>query len=135
MHRKKFLLEMLLYSAWLPLSILLISFYRFYSFHPDGNALAADLVPMLVNFIYLFLIALPSAVPVTIALRLIYRRTKITAFAVGAVTVPLATFAGLVGGLLGPLGIFLYVQVAGLPAWIALGTLVLIGNIRNRKKV
>ena len=125
---------MLLYSAWLPLSILLISFYRFYSFHPDAM-LWQPFSTNASEFLYLFLIALPSAVPVTIALRLIYRRTKITAFAVGAITVPLATFAGLVGGLLGPLGIFLYVQVAGLPAWIALGTLVLIGNIRNRKKV
>ena len=138
MRKAKFLLKMLLYSAWLPLSIILIAFYRFFGwfpiFHPESDALAVDSMPMLWDFIYLLLITLPSAVPVTIAMLLIYRRTRITALIVGAITVPIATFAGLVGGLLGPLGVFLYVQAAGLPAWITLGILALIRIVRNRSK-
>ena len=130
----KFLLKALLYSVWLPLSIILIAFVRFYSLDPESYALATNVFPPLQEIIFLFLMTMPSAVPVTIALQLVYRRARKTAFVVSAFTVPLAAFAGLIGGLLGPIGIFLYIQVAGLPAWITLGILALIHKYRNRAK-
>lgn len=130
----KFLLKALLYSVWLPLSIILIAFVRIYVLHPESYALAANVFPPPKEITFLFLMTTPSAVPVTIALQLIYRRARKTAFVVGAFTVPLAGIAGLIGGLLGPIGIFLYIQVAGLPAWITLGILALIRKFRNRAK-
>ncbi len=84
--------------------------------------------------IILFLVSIVSAFPVTIGFRKLYRVARKTAVVVWVFVAPISAYAVLVGGLLGFPGIFIYVQVAGLPVWLLLGIVTLARRIRNRPK-
>ena len=67
-----------------------------------------------------------AALPLTLALAFLHRRTRALAYGLGAVLAPITVFGALVGGLFGPIGIVAYPLVFSAPAWIALGITALI---------
>lgn len=72
-----------------------------------------------------------AAIPLTVALALLYRRARIVAYVCGAVLAPITVFGALLGGLFGPIGIVAYALVFSAPAWIALGIAALIQRDRT----
>ena len=72
-----------------------------------------------------------AAIPLTVALTLLYRRARILAYVCGAVLGPIAVFGALIGGLFGPIGIVAYALVFSAPAWIALGSTALVQRGRT----
>ncbi|MYD77608.1 MAG: hypothetical protein F4239_01415 [Gammaproteobacteria bacterium] len=79
----------------------------------------------------LFLVAWPCGIPLTVALQKTFRRSRITTYILGVFLIPISAMAATIGGLLGPLGVFGYVTVVSIPAWIALGIL----YIKQRPKI
>ena len=117
---KQPIIRTLLLSIWLPISVLVLFLLRFgierwIGHHGIGFHLS--------QIGMLFLVAWPCGIPLTVALQKIFRRGRITAYILGVFLIPISAMAATVGGLLGPLGIFVYVTFVSIPAWIALGIL------------
>lgn len=91
---------------WLPGALVVQSFMRGHESATDPSALMS-LVPIM-----------PAGVPLVVACLVMRangtRRAHWVSFAVLA---PVTIIAGLAGGLLGPIGAFLYSSVVSLPAW------------------
>ena len=75
--------------------------------------MAAAIVP-------LFLFTWPAGIPLTLAVRRLYRRSQAAALGCAAVLGPLTTAAATVGGLLGPIAVWIYAAILSLPAWLVL---------------
>ena len=110
-------LKSLLYSVWLPVSILVLSLIRF---GIEGWSSFDDLQSGLATIGWLFLLTWPCGLPLTIALRKLYRRSRAIAYLTAVVLIPLSAVAAITGGLLGPIGILGYTAVFSLPAWLIL---------------
>ncbi len=109
---------------WLPLGILLLSVIRFGGLPTDGGLGGPLAVGAMVGSMVLF--TWIAAIPLTVALALLYRRARFLAYACGAVLGPITVFGALIGGLFGPIGIVAYPLVFSAPAWIALAITALI---------
>ena len=110
----------ILFSLWLPVLVLVISFVRF-----DVDGFGAW--PGVTDVLWLFGLAWPVGISLTLAVRLMHRRphvlSRILAYGC-AVVLGLASVWGVImGGLFGPIGVVAYPLVASLPAWIILGIL------------
>ena len=111
----------LLLSLWFPLAVVAQALVRF-GFNPGpvppmpGPMMAAAIVP-------LFLFTWPAGIPLTLAVRRLYPRSQAAAYGCAAVLGPLTTLAATVGGLLGPIAVWIYAAVLSLPAWLVLWVL------------
>ena len=112
------MIRTILYSLWLPILVVAIAVVRFgFQFVLSG--------PDLNQFLVLFALAWPAAVPLTLAVRLVHRRSPVLAIVCALVLGPVALAGAIMGGLLGPVGVVGYPVVASLPAWALLGILAL----------
>lgn len=108
----------LLLALWLPLAVAAQALLRFgFSTMPlppmPGSMMAAAIVP-------LFVFTWPAGIPLTMAIRRLHPRDRVAAFGCAAVLRPLTTGAATVGGLLGPIAVWIYAAVLSLPAWFVL---------------
>ena len=106
----------ILFSLWLPVLVLIISLVRFGAGGLAHGFGAAD-------FLLLFALTWPAAIPLTWAVRLMHRRSPVLAAGCGAVLGLAAAWGAIVGGLLGPVGVVALPLVAALPAWLILKVL------------
>jgi hypothetical protein len=112
------MIRTILYSLWLPLLVVGVSVARFgFQFISSG--------PDLNQFLILFALTWPAAVPLTLAVRLIHRRSPVLAIVCALVLGPIALAGAIMGGLLGPVGVVGYPVATSIPAWILLGILAL----------
>lgn len=121
--------RLLAICLWLPLAILVLSVIRFGALPTDGGLGGPLAVAAMVGSMVLF--TWIAAMPLTAALALLHRRSRIVAYVSGAVLAPLTVFGALIGGLFGPIGIVAYALVFSAPAWIALGITALIQRGRT----
>ena len=108
----------LLLALWLPLAVAAQAFLRFgFGAMPlppmPGSMMTAAIVP-------LFVFAWPAGIPLTMAVRRLHQRDRVAAFGCAAVLGPLTIAAATVGGLLGPVAVWIYATVLSLPAWFVL---------------
>ena len=111
----------LVLSLWLPLAVAAQALVRFgFSAMPvpsmPGPMMAQAIVPLVV-------LAWPAGIPLTMASRRLYRRDRVAACGCAAVLGPLTVAAATVGGLLGPVAVWIYAAVLSLPAWFVLWVL------------
>ena len=78
--------------------------------------MAAAIVP-------LFVFTWPAGIPLTAAVRRLYPHSRAAAYGCAAVLGPLTTAAATVGGLLGPIAVWIYAAFLSLPAWLVLWVL------------
>ncbi len=112
------MLRTVLFSLWLPVLVLAISLVRF-----GPRVLGPGPVPDLEQLLVLFALAWPSAIPLTLALRLLHRRSKLLAYACAVFFGLVSYFAVLLGGLMGYPGVVGYTVAVSLPVWALLGVL------------
>lgn len=122
-------LRLLVLPLWLPLAILVVSVLRFGGLPADSGSGGALYIGAMVGSMVLF--TWIAAIPLTVALTMLYRRTRILAYVCGAVLGPITVFGALIGGLFGPIGIVAYALVFSAPAWIALGITALVQRGRT----
>ena len=104
----------LLLALWLPFAVAAQAAVRF------GFGTVMEPTPMMVAAVAtLFVFTWPAGIPLTVAVRRLYCLSRPTAYAFAAVLGPLTTAAATVGGLLGPLAVWIYAAVLSLPAWLA----------------
>ncbi len=115
----RMILRTALFSLWLPLAVLAVTLVRLQRLPAGGDAV------MLLALLW------PTAVPLTLAVLLLHRRTRVTAYACAVVFGLLSVYATIVGGLFGPPFVVIYVAVVSLPAWIALGIVGLVHRSRR----
>lgn len=111
----------LLLSLWLPLAVVAQAVVRF-----GFSAIPAPAMPapmMAAAMVPLFVFAWPAGIPLTMAVRRLHQRDRVAAYGCAAVLGPLTTAAATVGGLLGPVAVWLYAAVLSLPAWFVLWVL------------
>ena len=108
----------ILYSLWLPLLVVGVSVARF-----GLNSVFSG--PDLNQVLMLFALSWPAAAPLTLAVRLVHRRSPVLAIVCALVLGPVALAGAIIGGLLGPVGVVGYPVAASLPAWVLLGILAL----------
>ena len=111
----------LLLSLWLPLAVVAQAVVRFgFGAIPaspmPGPMMAAAIVP-------LFVFAWPAGIPLTMAVRRLHSRSAAAAYGCAVVLGPLTTYAATVGGLLGPIAVWIYAAILSLPAWLVLWVL------------
>ena len=104
----------LLSLAWLPAGIVVVSLLLALS-RPASPEMALTPAALLS-----LAPAVPCGLPLALACRGIWRTgsTRV-AWISFAILAPLSSFAALVGGLLGPIGIAIHTAVLSAPAWIA----------------
>ncbi len=117
---------------WLPLGILVLSVIRFGGLPTDAGLGGPLAVGAMVGSMVLF--TWIAAIPLTVALALLYRRARVLAYACGAVLAPITVFGALIGGLFGPVGIVAYPLAFSAPAWIALAITALIQRSRTNAR-
>ncbi len=120
----KYTFRIILWSTWLPIAIMLLAWLRFSALGPGLGAERPELDIEALEILRLFAVTTPCAIPLTIALRQLFRRARNTAIAFGIVLIPLTTMGATVGGILGPLGIALYSLIPAIPAWLAVAIIV-----------
>ena len=114
-------------SLWLPILVVVVSLVRF-----GPRMLGSGSISELEQFLVLFVLAWPSAIPLTLALRLLHRHSMILAYACAVVFGLLSYFAVLIGGLMGYAGVVGYTVAVSTPVWVLLGVFVLAERRRVR---
>ncbi|MCY3845463.1 MAG: hypothetical protein OXH69_18215 [Acidobacteria bacterium] len=105
----------LLLSLWLPLAVAAQAVVRF---GPGAVLEPTPLMAMAVGTLFVF--TWPAGIPLTAAVRRLHARSPRAAYACAAVLGPLTTAAATIGGLLGPIAVWLYALVLSVPAWLVL---------------
>ncbi|MCY4599066.1 MAG: hypothetical protein OXF27_04010 [Acidobacteria bacterium] len=106
-------------SLWLPIGVVILSVLRF----GRDPGLSAGLVPMLFSLpamVFGLAFAWPGGIPLTRALERLYPLSRPVTYACAAVLAPITVGAATIGGLLGPIGIWIYAGIVSLPAWLVL---------------
>lgn len=109
----------LILSLWLPIGVVLLTVIRF----GFGAASPEGLVPMLFSLPAMVIglaFAWPGGIPLTLALQRLHAHSRPATIACAAVLCPLTVGAATVGGLFGPIGIWIYAGIVSLPAWLVL---------------
>ena len=107
----------LLLALWLPLAVAAQAMVRF----GFGAGLEPTPWPITAAAVgTLFVFTWPAGIPLTLAVRRLHARSPRAACACAAVLGPLTTAAATVGGLLGPIAVWIYAAVLSLPAWLVL---------------
>ena len=110
----------LLLSLWLPLAVAAQAFVRFgFSPIPAPSMLGM----MTAAIVSLFVFTWPAGIPLTAAVRRLHPLSPPAAWGCAAVLGPLTTGAATVGGLLGPVAVWIYASILSLPAWFVLWVL------------
>ena len=99
-------------SLWLPIGVLVASLFRF-DLQPSS---LFSLPAMILGLV----MAWPGGIPLTLALRRLHHHSRPLTYGCAAVLCPLSVGAATVGGLFGPIGIWIYAGVVSLPAWLVL---------------
>ena len=102
----------LMLSLWLPIGVLVASLFRF-DLQPSS---LFSLPAMILGLV----MAWPGGIPLTLALRRLHHHSRPLTYGCAAVLCPLSVGAATVGGLFGPIGIWIYAGVVSLPAWLVL---------------
>ena len=117
------MIRTILYSLWLPALVVVVSAFRFsFSTPLEGPGIMGTIM-LLVSVVTLFALAWPAAIPLTLAVRLLHRRSQVLAYVCALILGAGSVLAVIVGGLFGPVGVIVYALIAALPAWILLGIL------------
>ena len=118
-------------SLWLPLGVFGISLLRL-GFDPGVSAGPGQTLLALPAMFIGLVFAWPGGIPLTMALQRLYPRSRPLAYGCAAVLCPLSAAAATVGGLFGPLGIWIYAGIVSLPAWLVLGSVRWLARRRSR---
>lgn len=110
----------LLLSLWLPLAVVAQAVVRFGFSGMPGPSMPGSIVAAIVP---LFVFTWPAGIPLTMAVRRLYPRSQAAACGCAAVLGPITAAAATVGGLLGPIAVWIYAAVLSLPAWLVLALL------------
>ena len=120
------MIRTVIFSIWLPILVIALTIVRFGFENVLDN-------PDWMQFLWLFALAWPAAIPLTFAVRLLHRRSRILAYlcalGLGIVLIFTATF----GGLLGPVGVIGFTTLASLPAWLLLWILKMAQQNRDQR--
>ena len=115
----KSVIRTILFSLWMPALVLVISFVRF-GIDGFGNG------PGVTGVLWLFGLAWPVGISLTLAVRLMHRRpqvlSRVLAYGCAVVLGLVSAWGVIMGGLFGPIGV-VYPLAASPPAWIILGVL------------
>ena len=111
------LVRAILFALWLPVVVLVVSLLRF--------GLEGMVTMDAMSLVQLVVFGWPSGIPLTLAVLLLHRRVQLLAYVCAVVLAPFSVLAFILGGLFGPF-VLAYVLVVSLPAWIALGIVVLL---------
>ena len=111
------LVRTVLFALWLPVAVLVVSLLRF--------GVEGMVTMDAMSFVQLVVFGWPSGIPLTLAVLLLHRRVQLVAYVCAVVLAPFSVLAFILGGLFGPF-VLAYVLVVSLPAWIALGIVVLL---------
>ena len=111
------LVRTVLFALWLPVAVLVVSLLRF--------GVEGMVTMDAMSFVQLLVFGWPSGIPLTLAVLLLHRRVQLVAYVCAVVLAPFSVLAFILGGLFGPF-VLAYVLVVSLPAWIALGIVVLL---------
>ena len=109
----------LILSLWLPAGVVLLAVIRF----GFGPVSPEGLVPMLFSLPAMIIglaFAWPGGIPLTLALQRLHAHSRPATIACAAVLCPLTVGAATIGGLFGPIGIWIYAGIVSLPAWLVL---------------
>ncbi len=117
------MIRTILYSLWLPVLVIVVSIIRFGFNTPLEGPGIMGTIMLLVSVVTLFALAWPAAIPLTLAVRLLHRRSQVLAYVCALILGAGSVLAVIVGGLFGPVGVIVYALIAALPAWILLGIL------------
>ncbi len=121
----------LLLSLWLPAGMVVLALVRFV-FEPGfGGEGPAALMAVPAMFLGLVL-AWPGAIPLTMALRRLYPLSRPLTYTFATVLGPLTVLGATVGGLFGPIGIWIYAGVFSVPAWLTVWLFALISRRRRQ---
>ena len=107
-------IKVILLSLWLPVLVLLVSVVGF------GGKAFTDTPEPIFQLATFFALSLPYAVPLTWAVVLLHRRSRIAAWICGVILVPATVFTLIAGGVLGLLLTVVAVVIVSLPAWATL---------------
>ena len=128
-QRNQLLVRAVLLSLWLPAGIVLVSVMasvvRNDSLPDSGGGFTTWIWPLLA--------AWPAAIPLTLAVLRIQRRSQTMAWLCALPLGALSILLAIGGGLLGPAGIIIYTALASIPAWLTLGLLALLSG-RGRRR-
>ena len=117
MGTSRVLVRTVLFALWLPVAVLVVSLLRF--------GVEGMVTMDAMSFVQLVVFGWPSGIPLTLAVLLLHRRVQLVAYVCAVVLAPFSVLAFILGGLFGPF-VLAYVLVVSLPAWIALGIVVLL---------
>ncbi len=117
------MIRTILYSLWLPVLVIVVSVIRFGFNTPLEGPGFMGITMLLMSVVTLFALAWPAAIPLTLAVRLLHRRSQVLAYVCALILGAGSVWAVIVGGLFGPVGVVVYALIAALPAWILLGIL------------
>lgn len=107
----------LLLSLWLPLAVAAQAFLRFGVGAMPGPSMPGS---MMAAILPLFVFTWPAGIPLTVAVRRLHPLSQAAAYGCAAVLGPLTAYAATVGGLLGPVAVWIYAAILSLPAWLVL---------------
>ena len=110
------MIRIVIFSLWLPVLVIVVTAARF---GLDDFNRSAEWS----SFIKLFAWAWPAAIPLTLAVGLLHRRSRILAYGCALVLGIASIFTAIFGGLFGPAGVIGFTVFASLPAWLILGSL------------
>ncbi len=116
----------IVFALWLPVLVVAVTFARFGSL-PATSRVAAN--PLLMGLA----LGWVSAIPSTLAVLLLHRRSPILAYVSGFLLGVTTVFGFIVGGLLGPVGVVGYMVAASIPAWILLGIVAMVQRGSGRQ--
>ena len=124
----KSLLRNFLYSVWVPVSVMFIAWVRIGLFSTLEPADHPSMSVTFLNFqsIMLLLVSWVCGMVITLALQMLFKRSRKAAFFAAVFTVPLTAILVLFGGLFGGIGIAFAVVLASLPIWLIIAIIRLI---------
>ena len=107
----------LLVALWLPLAVAAQAVVRF---GVDAELPPTPAPMMAIAVVSLFVFTWPAGIPLTAALRRLHSHSRFATYACAALLGPLTAAAATVGGVLGPIAVWIYASVLSLPAWLVL---------------
>ena len=113
----------LLLSLWLPLAVAAQAFLRFGFGGMPGPSMPGLSMPgpMAAAIVPLFVFTWPAGIPLTVAVRRLHALSPAAAGGCAVVLGSLTTYAATVGGLLGPVAVWIYAAFLSLPACLCSG--------------
>lgn len=109
----------LVLSLWLPIGVVLLAVIRFGLGPVSPEGLVPTLLSLPATIIGLAFVW-PGGIPLTLALQRLHAHSQPATIACAAVLCPLTVGAATIGGLFGPIGIWIYAGIVSLPAWLVL---------------